>query len=61
MPAPLYEEKCQGRGEGVIKVETENWEVRFRNCEFAYYLKEAEIKITMFAHLKEYQGNHEKF
>ena len=26
-----------------------------------YYLKEAEMKITMFAHFKEYHGNHEKF
>ena len=25
------------------------------------YLKEAEMKITMFAHFKEYHGNHEKF
>ena len=26
-----------------------------------YYLKDAEMKITMFAHFKEYHGNHEKF
>ena len=25
-----------------------------------HYLKEAMMKITMFAHFKEYQGNHEK-
>ena len=26
-----------------------------------YYLKEAEMKIAMFAHFKEYHGNHKKF
>ena len=26
-----------------------------------YYLKEAEMKITKFAHFKEYYGSHEKF
>ena len=34
------------------------------NCKILscpYYLKEAEMKITMFAHFKEYHGNHEKF
>ena len=34
------------------------------NCNIpscTYYLKEAEMKITMFAHFQEYHGNHEKF
>ena len=34
------------------------------NCKIpscTYYLKEAEMKITMFAHFKEYHRNHEKF
>ena len=34
------------------------------NCKIlscTYYLKEAEIKIAMFAHFKEYHGNHKNF
>ena len=34
------------------------------NCKIplcTYYLKEAEMKITMFAYSKEYHGNHENF
>ena len=34
------------------------------NCKIpscTYYLKGAELKITMFAHFKEYHGNHDKF
>ena len=34
------------------------------NCKIpscTYYLKEAEIKITMFAYFKEYHGKHKKF
>ena len=33
------------------------------NCKISsctYYLKEAEMKIALFAHFKEYHGNHEK-
>ena len=26
-----------------------------------YYMKEAEMKIAMFAHFKEYHGNHKNF
>ena len=34
------------------------------NCKIpscTYYLREAEMKITMFSHFKAYHGNHEKF
>ena len=34
-PPPLRRKKLGEGGGGVVKVETENWEVRFRNCEFA--------------------------
>ena len=37
MPAPFTKKKVRGGGRGVVvvvKVETENWELRFRNCEF---------------------------
>ena len=33
--------------------------VKSRHAPTVYYLKEAEMKITMFAHFKEYHGNHE--
>ena len=34
------------------------------NCKIpscTYYLKEAEMKIAVFAHFKDYHGNHKKF
>ena len=34
--------------------------ITLKNC-FLSVLKDAEIKITMFAHFKEYHGNHKKF
>ena len=53
--------KCPPKPYKLLKFFSSFMTVNCKILSCTFYLKEDEMKIAMFAHFKEYHGNHKKF